>query len=277
VKIKRAAPVALFAAVLALASCESLTPESLLVSDTVVDADMAASAGDAIAQAVADMAVNEGLAGLSLTSDAASMDAAGANPEAQAAADVVYNRARTCYDASDAVVANCTPLSQVRKVVTHATLTGTRSGSSSTEGGPTRTWTVTVDVVADDTLQRLFSAASPTQEIARTHSALLSGDNSVEFVQGSITRTVDEIVKDTVKALRWNLPRTQNPWPVSGQIVRAANWHVVASSENRSVERDVSRLVRVLFPADAQGNVTLEINDKSCTLNLVTRFVSGCQ
>jgi hypothetical protein len=271
VKIKRAAPVALFAAVLALASCESLTPESLLVSDAVVDADMAASAGDAIAQAVADMAVNEGLAGLSLTSDAA------ASPDAQAAADVVYNRARTCYDASDAVVANCTPLSQVRKVVTHATLTGSRSASSSIEGGPMRSWTVTVDVVADDTLQRLFSTASPTQEVARTHSALFSGDNSVEFVQGSITRTVDEIVKDTVKALRWNLPRTQNPWPVSGQIVRAANWHVVASSENRSVERDVSRLVRVLFPADAQGNVTLEINDRSCTLNLVTRFVSGCQ
>jgi hypothetical protein len=31
------------------------------------------------------------------------------------------------------------------------------------------------------------------------------------------------------------------------------------------------------FPADAQGNVVLHVNDKTCNLNLVTHTVTGCQ
>jgi hypothetical protein len=31
------------------------------------------------------------------------------------------------------------------------------------------------------------------------------------------------------------------------------------------------------YPADAQGNVVLHINDKTCNLNLTTHAVTNCQ
>jgi hypothetical protein len=34
--------------------------------------------------------------------------------------------------------------------------------------------------------------------------------------------------------------------------------------------------VSVTFPADSQGNVTITINNKTCTLNLVTRTITNC-
>ena len=42
-------------------------------------------------------------------------------------------------------------------------------------------------------------------------------------------------------------------------------------------EREAVWTIRVSFPADAQGNVVLQVNDKTCNLNLVTRPVSNCQ
>jgi hypothetical protein len=75
----------------------------------------------------------------------------------------------------------------------------------------------------------------------------------------------------------WNLPRANNPFPVSGSIVRVAAVHVVVTRANRTETRDVNRKITVTFPADAQGNVVLTVNDKTCNLNLVSHIVSGCQ
>ena len=68
-----------------------------------------------------------------------------------------------------------------------------------------------------------------------------------------------------------------NPFPISGSIVRVDSLHVVATQEGETREREVVWTIRVSFPADAQGNVVLQVNDKTCNLNLVTRAVSNCQ
>jgi hypothetical protein len=227
---------------------------------------MAASAGDAIAQAVTDMAANESQAGLAAISSSN-----------LAALEPVYVRTRTCYNATGGVVANCTPLSSVRRIVTHVTVDGSRTGSRTTEGGVPTTWTANVHLVADDTLERVFNTAQPPVETSRIHSAFITGDDTVVFNQGTFTRTVVETSEDDVNAVTWNLPRSQNPFPVSGEIVRNVHWMVTASGDNRTVTRELSRRVEVDFPPDAQGNVVLKINDLTCNLNLVTRVVSNCQ
>jgi hypothetical protein len=268
VKINRAVYLSLSAAAFAVAACGDAFDVPAFANDEIIEADMAASAGDAIATSLADMAANETQAGLQSIS---------VTPYPSASAiDPAYSRTRTCYDAADAVVANCIPLAQVRRIVTHVTFDGTREGVSETEGGLPVTWVTNVHLVADDTVRRLYNQAQPAVETARSHSALITARDTATFTQGPFSRHVTAASDDSVRAVTWNLPHSQNPFPVAGKIIRMLNWRVTASGDNRSFTRDVRRRVEVQFPADAQGNVVLTINDKTCNLNLVTRVVSDC-
>lgn len=269
-KVRHAAFSAFAAAAIGLASCSDALQLPAFLNDSIIEADMAASAGDAIAAAIADMATNEAQAGLQSESDIVSF-------QSMSAIDPTYTRVRTCHDANDAVVANCTPLNSVRRIVTHVTFDGTRTGSSTGSGGVTTTWTSNVHFVADDTLQRIFNTAQPPVETSRRHSGIFTGNDTVAFTQGEFSRNVTANSSDSVQAVTWNMPRTQNPFPVSGRIVRMANWRIEAAGESRSYTREVSRRIVVEFPADAQGNVVLRINNLTCSLNLVTRVVSNCE
>src|SRR5439155_4906136 len=114
----------------------------------VVNQAVASSAGDAMVQHLNDMVGNEGAAALPM------VETAGASTANDIAPNFTYVRTRTCYDAAGAVVANCSPLSSVRKIVTHVTANGSRSGTVTTTGGGTVTMTGAVHRTADDTLQR---------------------------------------------------------------------------------------------------------------------------
>ena len=51
------------------------------------------------------------------------------------------------------------------------------------------------------------------------------------------------------------------------------NW----TGPNGSKTKDEVKTVKITFPPiDAQGNVTLTIDGKTCNLNLVTHRVSNC-
>jgi hypothetical protein len=171
-------------------------------------------------------------------------------------------------------VSNCTPLSSVRKIITDVVVTGSRSGSSTTEGGVTKTWTGVAHRSATDTVRRIFTGSTET---SRAHGAFGAAHDTTTFTEGDITRVVAEAAHDTVKALTWNLPRSSNPWPVSGSIVRVDTVHIAVSRGTQSASRDVVRTIEIDFPADAQGNVVLKINDKTCSLNLTTHAVTNCQ
>jgi len=261
VKISRVAPFVVAAAVFSFQACSDTTSIiPALVADSTITKDVAVSAGDAIATAVSDMLANESASSLSAVIG-------------DIAPEIVYNRTRTCYDANGGVVTNCVPLASVRKIITHVVLNGSRSGTSGDPQIRTVSWSGAVHRTADDTLQRNFTGST---ESSRTHSALSTGHDTTTFSDGTISRFAAETASDAVKALTWNLPHSQNPWPVSGKIVREVAVHVVATRENETVTRDVSRVVEVTFPADAQGNVVLTINGKTCNLNLVTHITSAC-
>jgi len=243
-------------------ACDSTSPSSSLVSDAVVSADVNASTADAVAASLDAMVANEAAGGF------ASLAALEAAPV------VEYSGTVTCYDANNAVVANCTPKTSVRKIVRHVQITGSRSGSRETTGGNSVTWSGAVHRIADDTIVRNFTGA---EEVSRTHSNLVVTHDTTTFTDGDVSRFMSEAARDTVKAVKWNLPRTSNPFPVSGAIVRVDSIKVTATGPNRTESRELVRVVEVDFPADAQGNVVLKVNGKTCSLNLVTRKVSNCQ
>jgi hypothetical protein len=255
------------AVVLGLVACESTTSVlPTLLTDATVNADVATNSGDAMAAAVDNMNANE-------TFNALPYIASNSTGTAAALEGV---RSRTCYDANGTVVSNCTPLSSVRKIVTHVEINGSRTGTSTTEGGVAKTWTGVAHRVSNDTLVRTFSTAQPPVETARTHSDVTVGHDTTTFTEGNFVRSLAEATLDSVKAVKFNLPRSSNPWPVSGSIVRVDTVHASATRENKSETRSVVRIVEVIFPADAQGNVVLKVNDKTCNLNLSTHVVSNC-
>jgi hypothetical protein len=268
VKVFQLSSLALVAAAIGFVACSDNTssvPD--IVSDANIAADIASSSGDAMASSVKAMMDNETLA--SLPGIMAPM------PSVSRAADVTYTRTHKCYNASDVEVTGCSPVSQVRKVVTHVTANGTRSGTS--PFSPTVDWTGVAHRVADDTLLRNFNTAQPAAEVSRTHNGLATAHDTATFTGDVVVRVVSEAAVDSIRALTWNLPRSSNPWPASGRIVRVDTVHVVATAENQTAERTVVRIVEVDFPPDAQGNVVLKVNDRTCNLNLVTHLVTNCQ
>ena len=245
-----------------LSACESSTDVALL-NDAIITADVAASAGDAIALSITNMVANEAAATLS---NLEAGPTANLNDNALA-----YTRTRTCLDANGVVVAGCTPMTSVRKIATSVTMDGTRSGSSA-DGA--KSWTGAVHRVSKDTVTRVFTGSTET---SRVHADVTTGNDTTTFTEGTFSRKVIEAALDSVKQVTWNVPRSTNPWPVSGSIKRVANVKVTVTKGDRTETRDVVRTITVTFPPDAQGNVVMTINGKTCNLNLVTHAVTACQ
>ena len=260
-------------AMLAVAGCSSDSTTGNLASlynDSTVTVDIAASAGDAISTSIENMTANELGAGiLSLSDLTAGTTMANSAPSNA----LTTNRTRTCYDAAGAVVAGCTPLSTVRKIVSHVTVDGSRSSSSSTTGGSTASWSGAVHRVSNDTLVRVFTGANETSRIHNDNAVV---HDTTMFSDAKMTRNVSESGRDSVKGVTFNVPRSSNPFPVSGSIVRVDSVHVALTKGTQTETKDVVRTVEVDFPADAQGNVVLKVNAKTCTLNLVTHAVANC-
>jgi hypothetical protein len=251
-------PLVATAALVALAACsKDSTSPATLVSDPQVTADVAASAGDAIATDVAAMIGDE--LNVALPAPGLSFDLMGTQDDA-----ISYTRDRICYDV---VVPACTPLSSVVTIVFHVTLDGSHDGVF---------FTTAVHRVRDWTLTRLFTDATET---ARQHDGVGTSNDTTVFhnAQTQVTRTHALTAHDTADAVVFNLPRSTNPWPASGTMIRRVAVHSTFSSPTQDATRDYTKRVEVDFPADAQGNVVLKIDDLTCTLNLVTHVVTDCQ
>jgi hypothetical protein len=263
-------PLIAAAGLVGLAACSDNSTSPSLFDNATVTADVAASAGDAIATDVATMLGNE---------VAAAMPSADAGFDLFGTRDNVltFDRTRTCYDANDAVVAGCSPMSSVVMIVTHVALDGSRSFSNSVTGGASVSFSGAVHRVLDDTVTRNYDTSQPPVEISRTHTAYGVAHDTSSYEGPTVSRSHTEAAYDSVNALTWQLPRITNPWPVSGSIVRSDTVHATFTSATRSVTRDLIKRIEVDFPADPQGNVVLKIDDKTCNLNLVTHAVTDCQ
>ena len=259
----RAIPLVAAAVLVGLAACskDSTSPSSL-IDDAQVAPDVAASAGDAIAIDVATMTGNDtsvALPAAVLPTPGVDFDLLGATSDSLAT-----TRTKTCYDASHAVVANCLPVSSVRTIVFHVTVSGSHTGTNLTAAvHRTRDWTLT----------RLFTGATET---ARQHDGVGTGFDTTVVTTATVNRTQDVAAIDSAIAVVFTLPRATNPWPASGTMVRRATVHAIFANATMQVTKDYTKRVEVDFPADAQGNVTLKIDSGTCNLNLVTHLVTNC-
>lgn len=222
------------------------------VTDTELAADIAASSGDAIAMDVAQAIANEQFGGFGAPGINASVGAA------LDTASVNVVRTRTCYDAEDNEV-QCGPGTASMRVTMRIDGTVQRGGFS---GKIHRT---------RDMLVTGLGSNSTT----RTHNGVGTSNDTTSFTGDRGTRDAVESSVDSIVNLTFQLPHSSNPWPVSGQIIRNVNATVTLTRTDGTTDtRTISRRVVVTFPADAQGNVSLQVGDLSCTLNLVTHRVS---
>lgn len=250
---------------LGLSACEkSSTTSPSLINEATVTSDVAAAAGDAIASNVSTMIGNEGAA--ALPASPVGFDVTGSKGESY-----TYSRTRTCYDATKAVVTNCDPTT-TRLIVTQVLVSGSRSFTD-----PTGTATVT-GATHRSMLDSLFRNFTNGTEVSRTHDATGFSHDTTTFTSSTLTRTHDEAAQDSVEGVTWQLPRINNPFPISGKIVRIDTVHVTFQNATTSSEKTEVKRVEVDFPPiDNQGNVVLKIDNKTCNLNLVTHKVTNCQ
>lgn len=78
---------------------------------------------------------------------------------------------------------------------------------------------------------------------------------------------------DSVKGVVYVQPRAPGNYPLSGEIVRVANF-LVTTSGNGSETRSISRIITTTFNGTAA--VAIRIGAISCTLHLDKRTVDGC-
>lgn len=251
--------------VVALAACNDATIPAL-VDDQQLTQDVAATSGDAIATEVGTLLGNEVNAALPGPRPSFSLFG---DP-----ADLVVNRTRTCYDGTQ-VQTQCDPITTDSVVLT-LTIDGSFTRQHT---GPRGTETMTRAV---HQARRHVISGLDGQETSRTHNGAGAGNDTTQFTAtaneggASHSRTVTESSLDSVQNIVFNLPHATNPWPVSGSIVRRVTGQVTATSGDRTETRSFSLRVSVTFPADNQGNVTIQINERTCTLNLVTRTITNC-
>jgi hypothetical protein len=220
--------------------------------DQDLAADIAASAGDAIAADVNEAIGNEVFGGFMAPDVAASP-----------AADSITNtfsavRTRTCYNSQGAVV-TCGAGTTSMKVT--LTLDGTRTGPNFT-GAVHRNRT--------DSISGLGQGST-----SRVHNGRGTSNDTTEFSREGNTRKFAESSNDSIINLTFTLPRSSNPWPTAGQIIRNVNATITITGTINET-RSISRRVVVTFPADAQGNVSIQVGTMTCNLNLVTHRVTNC-
>lgn len=237
------------AATLALGGCSEATSPADL-SDEQIATDVATTAGAAIALEVETMIGNESGGGF------------GPAPSA-AGSRVSVTRTRTCYDEAGAVQDACDPATTA-SVVVHVAVHDTLVRDN---------FTAYIHRVRDDSVSGLLGT-----ETSRTHDGVGTSNDTTIFTGDRGTRTARESAIDSVVAVRFDLPRSTHPWPTSGQIIRNVSGSVLfEGNDGQTFSRTYSRRVVVTFPADAQGNVAIQVNDRTCTLNLVTHRVVNCQ
>src|SRR6185295_17124750 len=167
-------------------ACDNNSKPSL-VTDAEINSDVAASAGDAMSLAVANMIANESAANMP-----GSAPPTGAN---FSDGSITYTRSRVCYDATFTVVTNCTPVSVVRTVVTSAQLDGTRSFANEDES---KTSTGSVRRTSRDSLTRVFTSGTETQ---RVHNDRATANDSLTVTGEGKSKFIAEIAVDSVKAV----------------------------------------------------------------------------
>ena len=98
--------------------------------------------------------------------------------------------------------------------------------------------------------------------------------DSTMYVRTNRTRVFHYTAYDTASAVTFDMPRSQYVWPQSGSVVHNVTALVTVQSDTRSFSRTVTRRAEVTF--NGTPNVTLDIGELTCDLDLETHAVTNC-
>ena len=249
------------ALVAAAAACSDTTAPSAAVTattDSLITADVAATSGDAMASTVETMIGNEGAGGFQET---------GASFDRQSTQDLTVQRVVTCYDSTGKAQSACHALTTDSAVI-QVTVNGSRRGTRE-RGKDTSNYTVSVHRTQTLTITGLLG-----QETSRTHNGSGASHDTTTFTGTSGSGTLSEAATDSIINVVFNLPRSSNPWPVSGSLIRNSTVSASLTVAGTTQTKSTTRRAVITFPADAQGNVSITIGTNICSLNLVTHKVT---
>jgi hypothetical protein len=98
----------------------------------------------------------------------------------------------------------------------------------------------------------------------------LAHDSSA-YPVNDVTRIFAYTAADTATALTFTMPRTANPYPTSGSISRNLSLHITAGG----FDQTLTRAAKVTF--DGSSTAVLQVGALTCSLDLTTGAVTGCQ
>ena len=90
------------------------------------------------------------------------------------------------------------------------------------------------------------------------------------YTVNSVERIFDHQAHDTVTAVTFQMPRSTNPYPISGSIIRNIVTNFTAGTFSKTVTR------RYVVTFNGTNTVTLTDGSLTCDLNLDLRTVSNC-
>lgn len=274
--------IAILAVALGCSSDRSYAPPGTVLTDAQVSADVASSAGLAVASSIDDQAHYLDHAGISAgVSTFSTPSPSGGTPATDGTkplcnysaaagrwtcAPFVNGRGLTVlwsYAYSDAAGKPMEKYDALatEKIDYRSQLSGPVGDGTSFVGVTHRTSEQTSSGLTGKETTRVWNGVGVSGDTVSYHDA--SGGS----------RRYAGVEIDSIKAVTYSQPRTVGSYPLSGQLVRVARYTVTASGKSTET-RSVSRTVVTTF--DGSADVPIRLGSMSCTLHLATRKVDGC-
>lgn len=258
---------AITTALMVATACSDSTAANPRVTDNEATADLAITAGDAIATDIGLLIAGEA-DGMTFTTgtrrgDAETRGTTGCTPSGgrrvcsgTSNGTLTQTRSFAFYDANGTIQPNFDPVTTA-SINFQTTLSGTVTRPG---------FTATISRERNMTLRGLAGA-----ETERTWNGTGAGTESSTATGERGTRTYLGTSKDTTTNVVFKLPRADNPWPQSGTIVHRMD--ATATFEGaQSGSRSFTRRAMVTFNGTAV--VSLQVGERNCSLNLATKAVT---
>jgi hypothetical protein len=254
-------------ALIVATACSDSTAPNSRVSDNEATADLAITAGDAIATDVGLLIAGEA-DGMTFTTAA---QRGGAALAATTGCSLVDGRRV------------CTATNEGGMTITRSFAFYDATGTIQSAFDPATTASINFQMSLSGTLTRPHVTATITRqrnmtlsglagaETQRTWNGTGAGTENSTATGDRGTRTYAGVAKDTTTNVVFSLPRSEHPFPESGTVVHRID--ATATFEGaQSGSRTISRRAVVTFNGTA--NVPLQVGNRSCMLNLTTKAVT---
>lgn len=262
------------ALVAGLAACGGdATAPKLAVSDQQITADVATSAGDAIATDVSLMTGSESTAGASASVSSSQPGTFGTLSGSSCTYDAASGRF-----ACPQVAAGGITLDR-----SYAFLDASGQPQSAYDAATTDSIDFQMSLagsIDNNQLQAQFRrdrhfGVGGLEGTETTHrwSGVGTGSDDWTLTGANETRHYTAQGTETADQVTWQLPQSSNPYPVSGSITRDVHATLTATGA-REMTKTIDRHVVVTF--NGTHLVTLQVGTSTCTLDLDTHAVSGC-